>query len=247
MQLAGVGLMSSVGRDRFVINGMTCGGCVASVKAKLEAIVASAEVTLDPPEVTVPAGMTSLEELQAVLQNTRYRLQRDLPEMESRFSVRDWFQTYRPLLLIVSFILGSSLLVQLPIGEISSSETMRYFMAGFFLVFSFFKLLDVRSFADAYASYDLLAGRTRLWGLIYPFIELALGIAYLVNIFPFVVNSVTLIVMTFSAIGVLRAVLSKQIIRCACLGTVFQLPMSTVTIIEDTGMAVMAALALFMI
>jgi len=239
--------MSSVGRDRFVIHGMTCGGCVASVKAKLEAIVASAEVTLDPPEVTVPAGVTSLEELQAALQNTRYRLQRDLSEMESRFSVRDWFQTYRPLLLIVSFILGSSLLVQLPIGEISSSETMRYFMAGFFLVFSFFKLLDVRSFADAYASYDLLAGRTRLWGLIYPFIELALGIAYLVNIFPFVVNSVTLIVMTFSAIGVLRAVLSKQIIRCACLGTVFQLPMSTVTIIEDTGMAVMAALALFMI
>ena len=239
--------MSSVGRDRFVIHGMTCGGCVASVKAKLEAIVASAEVTLDPPEVTVPAGVTSLEELQAALQNTRYRLQRDLPEMESRFSVRDWFQTYRPLLLIVSFILGSSLLVQLPSGEISSSETMRYFMAGFFLVFSFFKLLDVRSFADAYASYDLLAGRTRLWGLIYPFIELALGIAYLVNIFPFVVNSVTLIVMTFSAIGVLRAVLSKQIIRCACLGTVFQLPMSTVTIIEDTGMAVMAALALFMI
>jgi len=239
--------MSSVGRDRFVIHGMTCGGCVASVKAKLEAIVASAEVTLDPPEVTVPAGVTSLEELQAALQNTRYRLQRDLSEMESCFSVRDWFQTYRPLLLIVSFILGSSLLVQLPSGEISSSETMRYFMAGFFLVFSFFKLLDVRSFADAYASYDLLAGRTRLWGLIYPFIELALGIAYLVNIFPFVVNSVTLIVMTFSAIGVLRAVLSKQIIRCACLGTVFQLPMSTVTIIEDTGMAVMAALALFMI
>jgi copper chaperone CopZ len=239
--------MSSVGRDRFVIHGMTCGGCVASVKAKLEAIVASAEVTLDPPEVTVPAGVTSLEELQAALQNTRYRLQRDLPEMESRFSVRDWFQTYRPLLLIVSFILGSSLLVQLPSGGISSSETMRYFMAGFFLVFSFFKLLDVRSFADAYATYDLLAGRTRLWGLIYPFIELALGIAYLVNVFPLLVNSVTLIVMTFSAIGVLRAVLSKQIIRCACLGTVFQLPMSTVTIIEDMGMAVMAALALFMI
>jgi len=239
--------MSSVGKDRFVIYGMTCGGCVDSLKAKLEAIVASAEVTLDPPEVTVPAGVTSLEELQAALQNTRYRLQRDLSEMESRFSVRDWFQTYRPLLLIVSFILGSSLLVQLPSGEISSSETMRYFMAGFFLVFSFFKLLDVRSFADAYASYDLLASRTRLWGLAYPFIELALGIAYLVNIFPFVVNSVTLIVMTFSAIGVLRAVLSKQIIRCACLGTVFQLPMSTVTIIEDTGMAVMAALALFMI
>jgi hypothetical protein len=56
---------------------------------------------------------------------------------------------------------------------------------------------------------------------------------------------ITLIVMLFSSIGVILAVTNKQKIRCACLGTGFNLPMTTVTIIEDLLMAAMAALMLF--
>lgn len=163
-----------------------------------------------------------------------------------------WLQTYRPLLLILAFILGASLLVQLGqyaghgmdgdmgASALSGHETMRYFMAGFFLVFTFFKLLDIQAFADAYAGYDLLAARWRTWGLIYPFVELALGIAYLANIAPIATAWVTILVMGFSAIGVIRAVLDKRSIRCACLGSVFNLPMSQVTIVEDVGMVLMA-------
>jgi hypothetical protein len=159
-----------------------------------------------------------------------------------------WLQTYRPLLLILAFILGASLLVQLGqhaghgmgVSAISAHETMRYFMAGFFLVFAFFKLLDLNAFADAYAGYDLLAARWRTWGFIYPFVELGLGMAYLANFAPRTTAWVTVIVMGFSAIGVIRAVLDKRRIRCACLGSVFNLPMSTVTIVEDVGMVLMA-------
>ena len=157
---------------------------------------------------------------------------------------RSWLATYKPLILILAYIGVSSVLIQIPTGVVSANETMRYFMAGFFLVFSFFKLLDLQSFANAYAGYDLLAQRWRPWGLMYPLIELALGLAYLVHWQPALTNLLTLIVMGFSAIGVLRAVLGEEEIRCACLGTVFQLPMSTVTIIEDLGMAAMAGLML---
>jgi len=157
---------------------------------------------------------------------------------------RSWLATYKPLILILAYIGVSSVLIQIPTGAVSANETMRYFMAGFFLVFSFFKLLDLQSFANAYAGYDLLAQRWRPWGLMYPLIELALGLAYLVHWQAALTNLLTLIVMGFSAIGVLRAVLGEEEIRCACLGTVFQLPMSTVTIIEDLGMAAMAGLML---
>ena len=58
------------------------------------------------------------------------------------------------------------------------------------------------------------------------------------------VNAITAVVMAVSLAGVLRAVFSKRAIRCACLGTVFKLPMSTVTIIEDGLMLAMAVLAL---
>ena len=117
---------------------------------------------------------------------------------------------------------------------------MAHFMAGFFLVFSFFKLLDLSGFAKSYAGYDLLAMRMPAYGYVYPFIELGLGIAYLVAPHEALTSMATIVVMGLSAIGVLRAVLNKQRIQCACLGTVFNLPMSTVTIVEDLLMVAMA-------
>ena len=161
-----------------------------------------------------------------------------------------WLTTYSPLLLILAYVLGGSVLVQIggggP-GSVTLDETMRYFMAGFFLVFSFFKLLDISAFADAYSGYDLLAKRWRGWALLYPFVELALGVAYLANFSPVATYWVTIIVMGFSAIGVVQAVLNKRSIECACLGTVFKLPMTIVTIVEDLGMVAMAAWMLLML
>ena len=52
--------------------------------------------------------------------------------------------------------------------------------------------------------------------------------------------------MSFSAIGVIRAVVGRTQIQCACLGTVFNLPMSTVTIVEDVGMVVMAIVMIWL-
>ena len=86
----------------------------------------------------------------------------------------------------------------------------------------------------------MLARRWHGWGKIYPFVELALGAAYLAHVNPLLTHWATIIVMGFSAIGVIRAVASKTQIQCACLGTVFKLPMSTVTIVEDVGMVLMA-------
>jgi hypothetical protein len=51
--------------------------------------------------------------------------------------------------------------------------------------------------------------------------------------------------MSISIIGVLQSVLNKKKIQCACLGAVFNLPMSTVTIIEDALMIAMSGLMLF--
>lgn len=227
----------------FEITGMTCGGCVKRVQTALEAVAPGVQVQLKPPQATVP-GAAELKVLQAALAGSHYSVIAPTIEEPPAAIAPGWFAIYRPLLLILVYILGASLLVQGT--RVSGMETMRYFMAGFFLVFSFFKLLDVPAFADAYAGYDLLARRWRPWGNIYPFVELGLGVAFLANFQPVLTNAVTLVVMGFSAIGVVGAVLDKRSIRCACLGTVFQLPMSTVTIIEDVGMVLMAAIALTM-
>ena len=250
----------------YALTGLHCGACINKVTQALAPLAAGVEVSLQPMQVVLTGAKADFETLRAAVQGAgKYGL---LPNQASNTAAAEvnsaqaatetiaidaaslnWLATYSPLLLIVAFILGGSVLVQIGMGSlanVSVMETMRYFMAGFFLVFSFFKLLDINAFANAYAGYDLLARRWRGWGLIYPFVELALGAAYLANFNPPLTHWATIIVMGFSAIGVIKAVASKTQIQCACLGTVFKLPMSTVTIVEDVGMVVMALLMLWL-
>lgn len=247
----------------YPLEGLHCKACVGRITRRLEPLAGKVEVSLQPMQVALTDPRADFGALQAaVAQAGSYSL---LPAPEATLPTpaakptpwgtpdetasQGWFATYRPLLLIVGYILGASLLVQFGLAArhggaaepaISAAETMRYFMAGFFLVFSFFKLLDVDAFADAYAGYDLLARRWRGWGLVYPYVELALGMAYLAHVNPVATHWATVLVMGFSAIGVVQAVAGKRRIQCACLGAVFKLPMSTVTIVEDLGMVAMA-------
>lgn len=118
---------------------------------------------------------------------------------------------------------------------------MNTFMGGFFVVFSFFKLLNRQGFADAYRSYDILTRWVPGYGYVYPFIELALGICYLTAFAPLATNLANCAIMLIGTAGVGRSLLNKTEIRCACLGTVFNLPMSKVTLIEDLIMVGMSA------
>ncbi len=142
-------------------------------------------------------------------------------------------ETFKPLILIFLFISGVSVIATVEGGQINLMKWMNYFMAGFFITFSFFKFLDLRAFADSYSMYDLLAKRVRAYGFVYPFIELAMGIAYLMHFEPKYTYVATIVVMGFSSLGVIQSILDKKKIKCACLGAVFNLPMTTVTIIED--------------
>jgi hypothetical protein len=152
--------------------------------------------------------------------------------------------TYYPLLLILAYILGATALAEVAAASFHWMRAMNHFMAGFFLVFSFFKLLNLRAFADAYANYDILAVRWRGYGFVYPFLELALGAAYLAAFQPLWTNVLTLLVMGISTVGVVQSLLACRKIRCACLGSVFNLPMSYVTLTEDLLMFLMAAVML---
>ena len=234
--------------SKYAVSGMTCGGCVGRVKATLNKYAESVEVTLQPPQALLNNPRIALDALNNALSKIgHYALSEtessqpasvnktnDIVDNSSRLA------TYKPLLLIFAYILLVALAVEYTQGDFELHRFMPNFMAGFFLVFSFFKLLNLHGFADSYAMYDLLAMRFKPYGYLYAFIELGLGISYLVAWQPTLTNWLTLIVMAFSSLGVIRALANKQKIRCACLGAVFNLPMSTVTIIEDLLMALMA-------
>ena len=247
----------------YKVTGMTCGGCEASVKKKLEALPQVTEAIASRESQTATVSMRQ--------HLTAAQLQEALGGAESKYTItenghlntngsataqpiaakpvvveeeedtRSWLQTYRPILLVFAYITGTTLLIQALQPGFDMFQWMRHFMAGFFLVFSFFKLLNLRDFASSYAMYDVVAKKVPAWGYLYAFVELGLGLAFLMGWNLLVTNIITLVVMSVSIIGVLQSVLNKRKIRCACLGAVFNLPMSTITIIEDGLMIAMSA------
>ena len=234
----------------YQVAGMTCGNCETTVKNNLLVVpdVTNVVVSKENNSATVTMDKhVSLQQLQEALggNNGKYHISA-MHHNEITEQAKGWLETYKPLLLIFAFITGIALIGSWTGSNVHLVSFMDYFMAGFFIIFSFFKLLDLKGFAESYAMYDILAKRIKSYGLIYPFIELALGVAYLTRYNMNVTNAATIIVMGFSSIGVIQSVLNKQKIRCACLGAVFNLPMSTITIIEDLLMVVMAAFMLIM-
>jgi copper chaperone CopZ len=220
----------------FAITGMTCNGCRTKVEKTLAALLPDVSVTLDPPRATTTATV-GVDQLNAVLEPIgKYRA----ASIEAAPSTSSWISTYYPLFLVMGLIAVASLAAGSFMGW------MMMFMAGFYIVFGAFKLLDVPAFANSYAQYDIIAKHFKPWGYAYPFIEVALGFGFLFWLDMRMLSWIALVLSLVGAIGVIQANLSKQTIQCACLGTVFKLPMSVVTIIENLGMAAMAAWMLLM-
>lgn len=230
------------------VTGMHCAACEQTVRKALmmepDIREASASATSGTVELDLLRAVPE-ERLRALVAKTgSYTLAEEVAEPTPTLPEETGTSTattYYPLILLGAFITGVAFLAQWPLADLDSMLWMRHFMAGFFLCFSFFKLLDVRGFASSYRMYDPIARRVPQWGTIYPFVELILGVFYVTGLYPIATAWITVVVMGISAIGPIQSVLNKQKIQCACLGAVFNLPMSTVTIVEDLLMVAMAA------
>jgi copper chaperone CopZ len=234
----------------YQLTGMTCSGCENKVKSNLLVLpeITAVEVSKDNHSATISMDKhIGLDVLQQALggKDSKYQIS-PVSHNEMVEEARSWAETYKPILLIFGYVSAISLAISWQDNAINFMLFMRIFMAGFFLTFSFFKMLNLKAFAESYAMYDIVAKKISSWGYIYAFIELGLGLSFALNLSPVIVNWVTLIVMTISILGVLESVLNKKKIQCACLGAVFNLPMSTVTIVEDAIMIAMSAAMLIL-
>ncbi|MCK0190706.1 MULTISPECIES: heavy-metal-associated domain-containing protein [Flavobacteriaceae] len=234
------------------ITGMTCGGCKASVEKYLGNVdnvtnvsvnleKAEAEVTMSSHVATealkkaLPEKYTlSEKDNKNVFQMTSQSL--DATEQKSKL------QQLQPLLLILFYIATASILLHYKNWD--GNAVMLDFMGLFFIVFSFFKMLDLKNFPESFRMYDPLAKRVSIYGWIYPFIETVLGLMFLMRFEIEIALIATLIILSITTIGVTKTLLDKKSIRCACLGTALKLPMTEATFIENAIMIVMAIVML---
>lgn len=235
----------------YKIEGMTCGSCVEKISQRLKLIhdVSSVEVNLSEKKADITANRTvMLREVQSAIA--------DLPKYKADFyddvetsstlpETKSFYQTYKPLFVVFAYILIFSIAYQVHLGSFSAHMFMNHLMAGFFVGLSFFKFLNLKSFATAFANYDPIAKNWKPYGAIYPFIELTLGFLFIADKFLILANIMTIIVLGATTVGVYQKIKSKSQFQCACLGAGFNLPLSNVTIIENLAMVAMALVGLF--
>lgn len=153
------------------------------------------------------------------------------------------WKSYIPLLVIIFFILAVSGVFSwrdYEASRFSIYQSISYFMMGFFIIFSGFKLMDLKGFAEGYSTYDLLAQKIFWYGYIYPFIELGFGLFMLAGVQTQLLLWSEIGVMAFSGLGVILKLMKKEPVKCVCLGTFLKIPLTNVTLVEDFGMAILA-------
>jgi copper chaperone CopZ len=231
------------------ISGMTCEGCRLSVEDKLSTLngVDNVHVDLTRGQAVIysknPVNLSLIKET--------------LPPKYSLINVEDVnldthgditikaskIHQLKPLFIILGYIFIASILLNYK--NWNSSNAMLDFMGLFYIIFSFFKILDVKGFSMSFRMYDPLAKQAPIYGYIYPFIEVILGLMFLIRYEVNIALILTLIVLGITTIGVTQTLLNKRSIKCACLGTTLNLPMTEATFIENALMIIMAFSLIF--
>lgn len=227
----------------YSITGMTCNGCRTSVKNIIETLpeVLNASVNLENSQAIIEMSRPiSIEVLQKALAPKYKILAKDVFVINEKKQTN--LQQLFPLFLIFGYIIITSVLLNYKLWDINNF--MLDFMGLFYIVFSFFKLLDLKGFSQSFCMYDPLAKVIPVYSWIYPFIEVVLGVLFLMRIEIPIALIATLLILGITTIGVAKTLLSKKTIQCACLGTVLKLPMTKATFIENSIMIIMAIIML---
>ena len=232
------------------ISGMTCEGCKSSVENKLGLIdgVDDVQVDLARGEVVIyskdPVSFSLVKEILPAKYSLINEEDLNLDTNGDLIIKASKIKQLKPLFIILGYIFIASILLNYE--NWNSSNAMLDFMGLFYVIFSFFKILDIKGFSMSFSMYDPLAKQVPIYGYIYPFIEVLLGMMFLIRFEVNIALMLTVIVLGITTIGVTQTLINKRSIKCACLGTTLNLPMTEATFIENALMIIMAFTLIFL-
>ena len=226
------------------IYGMTCEGCKSSVEGKLGSLygVDNVQVDLATGEAVIYSkNPISLSLIKETLPPKYSLINEEVVNLDTNGDLtlkESKIKQLKPLFIILGYIFIASILLNYKNWNLTNA--MLDFMGLFYIVFSFFKILDIKGFSMSFKMYDPLAKKAPIYASIYPFIEVLLGVMFLTRYEVNIALVITVIVLGVTTIGVTQTLLNKRAIKCACLGTTLNLPMTEATFIENALMIIMA-------
>lgn len=248
--------MNSTSTFRLQVEGMHCSACHEKITRVLENAGAHI-LEIDPQNrffILQAPSEFSLDEARALLwQAGPYRPIDLIPvsyKKSSSHAAGSPLPDYPILVAALSLIAVTSFITALEMerGKVSLMHWMHAFMAGFFLVFGFLKMMDIKGFARSFSRYDLVAARLPWYGFAYPFLEMMAGWLYILLPENKILNLACLIWMIIGAAGAVRGLMkpSGTPVECACMGSRIRLPLSWITVAEYLLMASMTIPALLL-
>lgn len=234
-------------QHNFIIKGIKCGSCIGKISNLLQENLSIEHISFTNNNTKLnfaSKNHITLETINSLLATLGdYHIIPDKASLDKKLITPNFNQgSYQPIYLIFFYLIITNLVICQKFT--SFALFMPNFMASFFLVFSFFKLLDLTGFANSYSMYDIVAKKFSIYAYIYPFIELCFGILYLIIPSNIILNVSVFIIMSVSTIGVIKSKLTKQKFECACVGTFLKVPLGNVAIIEDLLMVIMSLMML---
>lgn len=187
---------------------------------------------------------TDLEcNIQTIQENTDLKC--NIQTIQEKTDDENKLYKFYPLILTFIFIIGGAGISQYNFDTWKWNEFMKNLMGIMLITFSYLKLLNPSGFKKSFSNYDYLAKYVPIYGYIYPLIELTLGLLYIIEVFPIIINSLVIVIFTFNLVQIGIVIYQGKKLECACMGSLgLKLPLSWVTILEDLFMIIMAIIML---
>ena len=231
-------------KSTFKISGMTCNGCKSTVESKLSSLdgVYDVQVDLTNNEAIIFSKNPISFSLISDSLPSKYNVISNGDIQNNEIIKSSKIKQLKPLFIIFGYISITSILLNFKDWNLTNA--MLDFMGLFYIIFSFFKILDIKGFSTSFKMYDPIAKKITTYGYIYPFIEILLGLMFLTRVEVNIALLITIIILGITSVGVTQTLLNKRTINCACLGTTLKLPMTEATFIENAIMIIMAIVLL---
>jgi Methylamine utilisation protein MauE len=229
---------------KFSIDGITCYKCVINLKNILsQSSLSNAieDMNIDSDFKHLHLRLKESSQDTTVTNNLLNQVLKD-----SKFQIHDindptknigWFEQYKSIILIFFVSLVAELILQRYFHH-----RYQVFMSFWLILFAMPKLNDLQGFAKQFRKYDLLAQKSVFYAFIFPFIELFAGLAHLNSDVDHSLSYLILTILSITSLSVIKVMLEKKDIKCACLGSSSKMKIGFVTLLENILMIIFSLL-----
>jgi len=116
--------------------------------------------------------------------------------------------------------------------------SLLYFLGIFSIIFAILKIINLKGFVESFVEYDFISKKVIFYAYVFPFLELIFGITFVLLYENIILTAVCIIFYLLNLISVILALFKKKKFVCACLGGLFNIPLSYISLLENITMLI---------